>query len=132
MATPGSALKEAVAADAERFSVREAQRFPFLHPSKIRDANKRRPGEEGCVRWAVVGRRACLGDVYVVLVAQLGGGVCLWPPQLAGCFSGWQQDPLCAVREAGTAKQSAPLLGHQACRFDWLACTPVRLLPVAS
>lgn len=84
MATPGSALKEAVAADAERFSVREVQRFPFLHPSKIRDANKRRPGEEGCVRWVVVGRRACLGDVYVVLVAKLGG----WGLSVAAA-AGW-------------------------------------------
>ena len=46
--SPGGALTEAAAAsaqDATRFAAREAARFPFLHPEKIKDANRRRPSD---------------------------------------------------------------------------------------
>lgn len=33
--------------DASRFSSRDAARFPFLHPDKIRDSQKRRPSDPG-------------------------------------------------------------------------------------
>ena len=45
-----SNLAEAAAAsasDISRFSARDAARFPFLHPEKIRDAARRRPGDPG-------------------------------------------------------------------------------------
>eukprot|EP00887_Chlorella_sp_A99_P007330 scaffold2.g7330.t1 len=47
-ASPASSLKDAVAAEGpERFAGRDAQRFPFLHPDRRRDAAKRRPGDPG-------------------------------------------------------------------------------------
>lgn len=36
-----------MAAEQERFAARAAERFPFLHPSKIRDAALKRPGDLG-------------------------------------------------------------------------------------
>lgn len=33
--------------DAARFAARADERFPFLHPDTIRDANKKRPGQPG-------------------------------------------------------------------------------------
>ena len=42
-----SGLKEAMAADQERFAARAAERFPFLHPDKIRDGSLRRKGDPG-------------------------------------------------------------------------------------
>ncbi|KAK9844444.1 hypothetical protein WJX74_002610 [Apatococcus lobatus] len=40
-------LKAAMAAEQERFASRAAERFPFLHPSKIKDAALQRPGDPG-------------------------------------------------------------------------------------
>ena len=45
---PSEAINAAAtASDASRFVGRDAQRFPFLHPDKIKDAAKRCPGEPG-------------------------------------------------------------------------------------
>ncbi len=46
--SPGGALVDAAVAsssDASRFAARDAARFPFLHPDKIKDSAKRRPSD---------------------------------------------------------------------------------------
>lgn len=46
--SPGGALADAAAASAQdvtRFAARDAARFPFLHPDKIKDASRRRPSD---------------------------------------------------------------------------------------
>jgi DNA mismatch repair ATPase MutS len=49
VATPATAAAAAASAapDAARFAARMAERFPFLHPNRIRDARGRKPGEPG-------------------------------------------------------------------------------------
>lgn len=49
-ASPSDALNAAATAnDASRFMGRDAARFPFIQPDKIRDAGRRRPDEPGWV-----------------------------------------------------------------------------------
>lgn len=45
--TESGGLKEAMAAEQERFAARAAERFPFLDPAKIKDASQKRPGQPG-------------------------------------------------------------------------------------
>ena len=42
-----SSSNNLASADWERYSLRAADKFPFLHPDKIKDASGKRPGEPG-------------------------------------------------------------------------------------
>ena len=46
VSTPGC-LVTPMAEDVERFAARSGQRFPFLEPSRIKDAAGKRPGQPG-------------------------------------------------------------------------------------